>query len=1243
MTLRRVFTAALLALTAPAAAQTFTEYLIPTPGAKPVGIVTGPDGNLWFTEQSGNKIGKVTPAGVFTEYPVPTAGSLPQQITVGPDGNLWFTEQSGNKIGKVTLADVFTEYPVPTAGGFPQGITTGPDGNLWFTERYGNKIGKVTTTGAFTEYPVPTAGSAPQAIVSAPDGNLWFTEVGGNKIGKVTTTGVFTEYSVPTASSNPAWTTTGPDGNLWFTEAISNKIGKVTTAGVFTEYTIPTTSSLEGIATGRDGNLWFTEFGGNRLGKVKTTGVFTEYPVPTALSWPIAVTTGPDGNLWFTEFNGNKIGRITGPCGNGELDPGEECDDGNTVTDDGCSAHCEVEPCYRCSGAPSVCVPQPVPELYNGSYELGAYAPTSAPTCWIHIAFQPDPAAFSWDASQSKTGDRSVKISASTPNDLRWVQTVSVQSNTDYRLSGWIKTQDVAHSTQAVDAGANLTLVDPVTFFRSAPLLGTNDWTFVTFDFNSESRTQVTLAARLGFFSGITTGTAWFDDLQLTIRAPIPTRTPSPPPPAILNGSFEEGFLLGWTALGSYATTDQYAPPEGVRQAELRSNSALAASTVETVMALDAEALDALGFGTAVQGSGLVQNVTAAAGDMLSFRWQFVSNEVSPAERDDVAFMVLAPLAPIATGTPVLLASVSSQPSGVQCSTLVVPAAGVYLLGFGIVDVGVAGGDSILLVDDVRLGPVSGCPPPTATPSPTASPTPDLRPQPFADDCADALVISSLPYTRVVDARQAAAATDDPHPPCGNGSRRHSVWYRYTAPVNQVLAVDTLHSNYNTILSAYTGSCGALTNVPGACNDDATFLDRWSRISFAAQAGMTYYFLISASGAGGGLLVLNVPAPPTPTPTVILTPISTNTRAPTRTPTVTFTPTLTPTVTPTPTVPPPGDACAAAMVVASLPYGNVTSSIGAGTKAGDPIPACGDGNRSRTIWYQYTSPSGGVLHAHTFGSGDDTILSVYTGTCGALLGVPDACNDDAPGTAGPSEISFVIARETTYYFMISSRGATGALAFSLDGTFLPTRTPTATRTITPSPTLVPPDEYEPDDTRELAKPLACGQVQDHTFSPINEPDWTVFSIAVDSEIYIQAAAVPILLTDAEGNPVEDPYTSSGGVISRRCDENPLPAGIYYVRAQHPPTSQWTYLIKLMCSDCTAPTPTPSPTAAPRCEGDCDNDNVVTIAELVRSVRAALDTAFAADCRAADRNGDGTVTINELVAAVDRALGGCGAQ
>ena len=66
----------------------------------PIGIVSGPDGNLWFTEFNGNQIGRIT------QFVVPSLKSGPFGITPGPDGKIWFTEygltaKTGDKIGRL--------------------------------------------------------------------------------------------------------------------------------------------------------------------------------------------------------------------------------------------------------------------------------------------------------------------------------------------------------------------------------------------------------------------------------------------------------------------------------------------------------------------------------------------------------------------------------------------------------------------------------------------------------------------------------------------------------------------------------------------------------------------------------------------------------------------------------------------------------------------------------------------------------------------------------------------------------------------------------------------------------------------------------------------------------------------------------------------------------------------------------------------------------------------------------------
>jgi streptogramin lyase len=294
-----------------AAAQT-TQFTIPSAGSVPTGIVAGPDGALWFTEQSANKIGRVTTSGSFTEFTVPTAIALPLSIIVGPDGALWFTELGGvSKIGRITTTGGITEFPLPAANAHPEEIVLGPDNAFWFGESNTSKIGRITLTGSVTEFATPTANGFPDGIAVGTDGNLWFAERTGNKIGRITTAGVITEFVVPTATSEPRKITSGPDGALWFTEQTGNKIGRITTAGVITEFPLTTpNASPADIVAAPDGTLWFGQANAN-IGQITTAGVVTETTLPQpSNTGTFGVAVGPDGALWFAAPNGNTVGRI---------------------------------------------------------------------------------------------------------------------------------------------------------------------------------------------------------------------------------------------------------------------------------------------------------------------------------------------------------------------------------------------------------------------------------------------------------------------------------------------------------------------------------------------------------------------------------------------------------------------------------------------------------------------------------------------------------------------------------------------------------------------------------------------------------------------------------------------------------------------------------------------------------------------------------------------------------------------
>ena len=87
------------------------------------------------------------PSGQITEYPIPTSDAFAADITVGPDGAIWFTESSGNKIGRVTTSGQLTEFPLATPDSLPGPIVAGRDGAIYFAETNTNVITRMTTSG----------------------------------------------------------------------------------------------------------------------------------------------------------------------------------------------------------------------------------------------------------------------------------------------------------------------------------------------------------------------------------------------------------------------------------------------------------------------------------------------------------------------------------------------------------------------------------------------------------------------------------------------------------------------------------------------------------------------------------------------------------------------------------------------------------------------------------------------------------------------------------------------------------------------------------------------------------------------------------------------------------------------------------------------------------------------------------------------------------------------------------------
>src|SRR3954454_10155128 len=119
---------------------TFTEYPL-TPGTFPNRIVTGPDGNLWFTELRASKLGRITTTGVLTEYPIDGG---PVGITVGNDCQLYVVLSNAGDAARVDLDGTVTgRWDLPGAN-VPLQIAPGFDRDLWITNTFGDSLFRLT-------------------------------------------------------------------------------------------------------------------------------------------------------------------------------------------------------------------------------------------------------------------------------------------------------------------------------------------------------------------------------------------------------------------------------------------------------------------------------------------------------------------------------------------------------------------------------------------------------------------------------------------------------------------------------------------------------------------------------------------------------------------------------------------------------------------------------------------------------------------------------------------------------------------------------------------------------------------------------------------------------------------------------------------------------------------------------------------------------------------------------------------
>lgn len=264
---------------------------------------------------------------------------------------------------------------------------------------------------------------------------------------------------------------------------------------------------------------------------------------------------------------------------------------------------------------------------------------------------------------------------------------------------------------------------------------------------------------------------------------------------------------------------------------------------------------------------------------------------------------------------------------------------------------------------------------------------------PVANDAIEnAITIPNtiFPYTQQLDAYKTTVVPSDPNLSCTFTPRdfAHTIWYRYTAPLNQNVRFSADYdgqvltfSGQLPVVAVFTGNPGSLTEV--GCNDYgvSTTFGEPVYVDFAANEGTTYYIMVAQG--------------------------DTDEIDSTRRLDVSLD-----------IIAPSNDNFAQARVIptTAMPQDFDQDIFRATVEGTDPAMPCG-GARNNTVWYRYTPTANQRIRLDTSTSGYDSIIGVYTGSPGSFTEV--ACDDNG-ASGGIATID--MTANTAYHIMIAKFG-----------------------------------------------------------------------------------------------------------------------------------------------------------------------------------------------------------------------------
>jgi sugar lactone lactonase YvrE len=291
-------------------------------------------GNLYVAESGGNRIRKITPAGLVSTFagsgaqgaadgPAATATfATPTGLAIDSAGNVYVADEFNNTIRKITSAGVVStlagtagvqgsaDGTGPAASFYlPKGMTIDAAGNLYIGDTFNFTVRKITPAGVVTTVagtagvPGSADGTGPAAQFSQPQGlavdsanNLYLTDVGNYTIRMINSAGVVTTLAG----------SVGKNGSADGTGAAAQFFGAL------------------GVATDGNGNIYVADGGNTEVRKIAPGAVVTTVAGSTGLGGntdgtgpaarfdqPVGITTDSLGNVYIADVFASTIRMIT--------------------------------------------------------------------------------------------------------------------------------------------------------------------------------------------------------------------------------------------------------------------------------------------------------------------------------------------------------------------------------------------------------------------------------------------------------------------------------------------------------------------------------------------------------------------------------------------------------------------------------------------------------------------------------------------------------------------------------------------------------------------------------------------------------------------------------------------------------------------------------------------------------------------------------------------------------------------